>query len=250
MSQRKETGVFLENYDKGLSWLVANYLTHYEGESITGEATTGHMQHPPSARRMAATVPDARLIFILRDPVERIHSHYRFHRQSGRLGPEEDFSTLIRDEDSEWRQIQFENGRYHKHLTRFASHFDRPQIKVLLLDDLKTDAPAVAHELYEFSGVDPSFEPDLSWAHNEGGMPRHEGFYRVLQAWWGPIRRRLGIDVLDATQTLRDWVRDGLTEASTQRTMDAADRSYLGDLYRAHNRRLADWLDADLSHWT
>jgi hypothetical protein len=86
MSQRKETGVFLENYDKGLEWLAENYLTHYDGESVVGEATTGHMQHPPSARRMAEAIPETRLIFILRDPVERIFSHYRFHRQSGRLG--------------------------------------------------------------------------------------------------------------------------------------------------------------------
>ncbi|WP_259134291.1 sulfotransferase family protein [Salinibacter ruber] len=250
MSQRKETGVFLENYDKGLDWLADNYLSHYEGESVTGEATTGHMQHPPSARRMAETVPEARLAFILRDPVERVHSHYRFHRQSGQLGPEEDFSTLIRDESSEWRQIQLDNGRYHKHLTRFESHFDRSQMKVLLLDDLKSDAPAVANELYEFAGVDPSFEPDLSRAHNEGRMPKYEGLYRAVQACWQPVRDRLGIDVLDATQTVRDWVRDQLTNASARSEMRPADRKYLQALYRAPNRRLEKWLGTELSDWS
>lgn len=250
MSQRKETGVFLENYDKGLDWLVDNYLTYYDGESITGEATTGHMQHPPSARRMAEAVPDARLIFILRDPVERIFSHYRFHRQSGRLRPEDDFSTLIRDESSEWREIQIDNGRYHKHLTRFESHFDRSQIKVLLLDDLKSDASAVARELYEFAGVDPAFEPDLSRAHNQGGIPKHEGVYRILQACWQPVRERLGIDVLDTTQAVRDWVRDRLTDASEHTRMCPADREYLQNLYQKPNRRLETWLGTELSHWT
>ncbi len=250
MSQRKETGVFLENYDKGLDWLIDNYLTHYDGESVTGEATTGHMQHPPSARRMAETVPEARLVFILRDPVERIYSHYRFHRQSGRLGPQDDFSTLIRDESSEWRQIQVDNGRYHKHLTRFETHFDRSQIKVLLLEDLKTNTTAIARELYDFAGVDPSFTPDLSRNHNEGGMPRHEGLYRAVQACWEPIRERLGIGMLDATQTLRDWVRTQLTDPSECSTMSPMDRQYLRDLYQSPNRQLEEWLGAELSHWT
>jgi hypothetical protein len=250
MSQRKETGVFLENYDKGLKWLVENYLTHYDGESVTGEATTGQMQYPPSARRMAGVVPEARLVFILRDPVERIFSHYRFHRQSGRLGPDDDFSTLIRNEDSEWRTIQIDNGRYHTHLTRFEEHFDRSQMKVLLLDDLKSDAVSVFRELYEFSGVDPSFAPDLSQAHNKGGMPRHEGLYRALQACWRPVRERIGMDVLDATQALRDRAREWLTEASERSEMSPADRGYLRELYREPNRRLEKWLAADLSHWT
>lgn len=100
MSRRKETGVFLENYDRGLEWLASNYLTHYDGESVVGESTTGHMQHPPSARRMGHDVPEARLVFILRDPVERIYSHYRFHRQSGRLTSDDRFSALIRDEET------------------------------------------------------------------------------------------------------------------------------------------------------
>lgn len=249
MSRRKETGVFLENYDKGLVWLVDNYLTHYDGESITGEATTGHMQHPPSARRMAEAVPDARLIFILRDPVERIFSHYRFHRQSGRLGPEDDFSTLIRDESSEWRQIQIDTGRYHKHLTRFELHFDRAQMKVFLLDDLKNDAQDAARELYDFVDVDPSFTPDLSRAHNAGGMPKYEGLYRAVQACWQPVRERLGIGMLDATQTVRDWVREQFTDVSERTTMSPMDRKYLQDLYRSPNRRLKDWLGYNLSHW-
>jgi hypothetical protein len=250
MSQRKETGVFLENYDKGVDWLVENYLTHYDDESVVGEATTGHMQHPPSARRIAETIPDAKLVFILRDPVERIYSHYRFHRQSGRLGPDDEFSTLVRDEGREWRAIQIDNGRYHKHLTRFEQHFDRSQMKVLLLEDLKSDAMSVFWELYDFAGVRTSFVPDLSRAQNEGGMPRHERLYRVLQACWGPIRERIGIDALDATQAVRDRVRDWLTDASDHSTMHPEDRAYLKDIYREPNRRLDAWLDADLSHWT
>lgn len=250
MSRRKETGVFLENYDKGVQWLTSNYLTHYKDEPVVGESTTGHMQHPPSARRMAETVPDANLVFILRDPVERIYSHYRFHRQSGQLGADETFSDLIRDEEREWRRIQIDNGCYHKHLTRFEQYFPRRQMKIFLHRDLKADAVSVARALYDFVGVDSTFSPDTSASHNAGGLPWHEGLYRALQRFWEPIRDRMGIDVLDATQTARDRVRGWLTDASDQDPMDPRDRAYLKDIYREPNRRLEAWLDTDLSHWT
>jgi len=250
MSQRKETGIFLENYDKGLEWLASNYLTHYEGETVVGEATTGHMQHEPSARRMAEAVSGAGLVFILRDPVERIHSHYRFHRQSGQLTAEDDFSELIRDEDSEWRHVHLDNGHYYRHLTRFEQFFNRSQMKILFFRDLKTDPLAVAREVYDFIGVDPSFAPDVSRHHNAGGMPRHEGLYRRLHRLWQPVRRRVGIDVLDATQGLRDRVRDWLTTEGETMEMNAEDRVYLRELYQEPNRRLEEWLERDLSHWT
>ena len=250
MSRRKETGVFLENYDKGVGWLTSNYLTHYDGESVVGESTTGHMQHPPSARRMAETVPDAKLVFILRDPVERIYSHFRFHRQSGRLSAEETFSDLIRDEEREWRRIQIDNGCYHKHLTRFERYFPRCQMKIFLHRDLTVDAASIARALYDFVGVNPAFLPDTSASHNAGGLPTHEGLYRALQRVWEPIRNRVGIDMLDATQAVRDRVRGWLTDAPDQDSMDPNDRAYLQALYREPNRHLDAWLDADLSHWS
>jgi hypothetical protein len=249
MSQRKETGVFLENYDKGLGWLVDNYLTHYGGESVVGEATTGHMQHPPSARRMAKAVPNAHLVFILRDPVERLFSHYRFHRQAGQLTSDDLFSELIRDETSEWQRINIGNGLYYKHLARFENFFDRTQMKILFLRDLKDDAGSVARELYSFVGVDTTFTPDLSRRYNAGGMPRHEGLYRILHRLWQPIRHHVGIDVLDASQAIRDRVRDWLTTESDHMTMDPEDRAYLQDIYRKPNRQLELWLGEKLSHW-
>jgi hypothetical protein len=249
MSKRKETGVFLENYDKGLDWLAANYLTHYDGEAIMGESTTGHMQHPSSARRMAEAVPQARLVFLLRDPVDRIYSHYRFYRQNGRLSPKDSFSELIRDADSEWRQVQIDNGLYHKHLTRFERFFDRSQMAIFLFRDLKNEPRSVAQELYRFLEVDPNFSPDVSQSYNTGGIPRQEALYRLVQRVWGPVRQQLGIDILDATQPLRDRIRGWLTKDSYP-SMSEADRAHLKELYREPNRRLEEWLGRDLSHWT
>jgi len=250
MSRRKETGIFLENYEKGLGWLAENYLTHYNGEAGVGESTTGHMQHPPSPQRMARTVPGARLIFILRNPIDRIFSHYRFHLQSGELRSETEFSDLIRRTDSEWRRIHLDNGLYYKHLARYAQHFDRDQMLILFHCDLKDDAVSVAQQTYTFLNVDPAFVPEVSHRHNSGGLPRQETLYRTLQSIWQPLRERVGVDVLDATQSVRDTIRSWMTTSSGDLSMSTSDRAYLQALYDAPNRRLENWLGVDLSHWT
>lgn len=67
---------------------------------------------------------------------------------------------------------------------------------------------------------------------------------------WKPVRERVGMNMLDATQALRDRVREWLTEASEHSEMSLADRAYLEELYCEPNRRLEEWLKADLSHWT
>lgn len=250
MSRRKETGIFLENYEKGLGWLAENYLSHYDGESAVGESTTGHMQHPPSPQRMARTVPGAHLIFVLRNPIDRIFSHYRFHRQSGEVRSETQFSDLIRHTDSEWRRIHLDNGLYYKHLSRYAEHFAREQMLILFHCDLKEDAVSVTQQTYAFLNVDSAFVPDVSQRHNSGGLPRHELLYRTLQSVWQPLRERTGGDVLDATQSIRDIVRNWMTTSSDDLSMSPADRAYLKSFYSASNHQLEEWLDTDLSHWT
>src|SRR6478609_8226330 len=52
--------------------------------AITGEATTHYLSHPAVPERVAAMLPDVRLIAILRDPVERAYSHYQRAPRNGR----------------------------------------------------------------------------------------------------------------------------------------------------------------------
>ena len=72
---RKEIHFFDRKWDRGLSW----YLTRFEGHSgqtAVGEATPTYLAEPEALDRMASTIPDARLLAVLRDPVDRAYSHY------------------------------------------------------------------------------------------------------------------------------------------------------------------------------
>ena len=95
---RKEIHFFDRKWDRGLSW----YLTRFEGHSgqtAVGEATPTYLAEPEALDRMASTIPDARLLAVLRDPVDRAYSHYWM--EHARARDPRTFEEAIADELAE-----------------------------------------------------------------------------------------------------------------------------------------------------
>jgi hypothetical protein len=246
MSARKETSVFIE--DRSLEWLSANYYRHYDGEPAVGEASAGTLGDPAVAERVYESLPEVRLIFVLRDPVERVHSHVRYLKGQQEIGDDVSFSRFIRS-DSDWRDTLIDLGRYHDHLTRFTDYFDRGQMLILLFGELTSDPADVVKRVYRFIGVDPSFQPDLD-VHNPTRTPQYDGLHRLLVRAWERVRGHLDVYLRNQLRPLRRRIKGWVTEEADRRSMSSEDRTYLRQLYREPNRRLEQWLGRDLSHWT
>jgi len=245
MSARKETSVFID--DRSLEWLSETYYRHYDGEPAVGEASAGTLGNPAVAKRIAETIPDVQLIFLLRDPIERLHSHFSFLRSVHAIEKDTSFSTFIRS-NIEWRDTLVDLGRYHKHLERFERYFDRTQMLILLFDDLTADSEALVQRVYRFVGVDSSFCPDLS-VRNQTREPRFRYLHRVLTRAWEAVREKVGIYVVNQTRPVRHAVKRLLTQDAEPNPLSPEDEAYLRNIYREPNRRLEGWLDRDLSHW-
>ncbi len=245
MSARKETSVFID--DRSLEWLSENYYRHYDGEPAVGEASAGTLGNPAVAERVYEALPDVQLIFVLRDPIDRLYSHFTFLQSSQAIDPDRSFSGFIRSE-TEWRNTLIDLGRYHKHLTRFEKYFDRGQMLVLLFEDLKADAEEFMECVYRFIGVDSSFRPSLD-VQNPTRKPRFNGAYRVLSKIWASVQERVGVYAAKHTRPLRRAVKRLIMKETDRRPMAEADKQYLQDIYREPSRKVADWLGRDLSHW-
>lgn len=154
MSSPKELNFFIaeRNYPRGLDW----YARHFDPSArCRGESSpnyTAYPQHLGVPERMAATVPDAKLIYLVRDPIARIAAHwvhnYAKRREKGDLQ-----ETLLHRNTS-----YVSRSRYHMQLQRFLDHF--PEQRVLVLDnqDLRDERMPTLRRVFEFAGVDPSFE--------------------------------------------------------------------------------------------
>lgn len=127
--------------------------------SVRGEASTPYLPSPYAARRVAETIPDARLIVILRDPVERAYSAYNYNLSRG-MEPAATFAEAI---DSElrgerddwiygWRYLY--TGRYAEHLARWLEFFPREQLLVLWFEELRDNPGLVYRTACRHLGVD------------------------------------------------------------------------------------------------
>jgi hypothetical protein len=123
-----------------------------------------YLDAPEAPERIAKTLPDVKLIFLLRDPVERAYSHYRYtvaHCQESRPFAEalvwEPYRALHTPEvlriARPWAYVA--RGQYSRHLARFYALFDPSRILVLFFEEFFADPSAGATTLCRFLGVRP-----------------------------------------------------------------------------------------------
>ena len=251
MAEPKETNFFQHNYDRGLDWFESLFDPSQEVQAF-GEASPGNMIHPNAAERISRYFPDARLIFVLRDPVERAYSQYAFGVMRGTQDPNQTFSELIRSEEGTWGDRVLKLGLYHRQLLRFEKHFPPKQMMVCLFRDFKEDNERFLRLIFRFLEIDDPIRIDTSEKHNKTRYPRSKAVLRTAYAMWNPIKSVLPERILEKIYGLRSSVRDKLFQSGTQKkpSMKPADREYLRDYYAEPNRRLEEWLGRDLSHWT
>ena len=159
---------------------LSAYQESFRGSSwakARGEASPSYLFHGlRSAPRMSAIIPEAKLICVLRDPIDRAYSHFGLNRKFG-LEPLADFESAIAAEREPERAgmqrfAYLGASRYHEDLRAFASRFPPAQLRVLRFEEFRRDPAATMRQLYDFIGVDPGFVPDVAVRHNRSGEHR------------------------------------------------------------------------------
>lgn len=133
MSSIKETDYFQHNYEKGIEW-YKSLFNHHKYETAVGEASPGNMIHPQAAKRIAKDIPDAKLIFILRNPIERAYSQYWYGIYRGTENVNVSFSSLIRKKEA-WGKRIVDLGMYYEQISRYDDYFPSTQIMMILYED-------------------------------------------------------------------------------------------------------------------
>jgi Sulfotransferase domain len=152
MSHPKELNFFIDdraqgNWHRGVDW----YGRHFDPEAeVRGESSPNYSADPlmPGVpERMASVVPDARLIFLVRDPIERVRAGY-VHHYANRV-EDRPFAEAVLEPDSSyvWR------SRYHHQLTRFADHFPLDRILVIAQEELRRNRRPTLKVVWRFLGV-------------------------------------------------------------------------------------------------
>ena len=221
-----------------------------EGAAI-GEASPLYLYSPHAAERIHARLPDARLIAILRNPIEQAYSHYLYARKEA-IEPLPDFmAALDAQEDrrkARWQPLfqYVDFARYHVQLRRYLAHFRRDRIKLFLYEDFAADPVRVMQQIFRFIGVDDAFVPDVSVRANAGGVPKSEWWQSVVMRP-NPASKLIG-SLLPPEARRR--VRDALSGINTRREgMPAEARARLRRELRSDIVALQALIERDLSKW-
>lgn len=214
---KKETLFFANYYHRGLGWYRAHFpLASRVGSRddrrypryVTGEASPYYLFHPLAPGRAVQTVPGARIIVLLRNPVERAYSHYHhevamgletlpfeeaIEREEERLSGEE--NRLLRDDS--YRSLAYQNysylarGIYIDQLARWVHHFGRERILVLRSEHFQQDPAQVLAQATRFLGLPTCGLSDYRRYHETRQAPMDPATRERLYAYFAPHNRRL-----------------------------------------------------------
>jgi len=156
MPEEKELRFFVEqhNWDRGLDWYEGRFSASGGAHAI-GEASPAYTiatSFPGVPARIASLIPEAKLIYVVRHPVERMRSHYLQRRVDGteRLPPERAFL-----EDLDY----LHTSRYAFQIDLYLEHFARDQILIITTEELREDRLETLQRAFGFIGVDPDVVP-------------------------------------------------------------------------------------------
>lgn len=133
-------------------------------ETAIGEADPLNLYSPKAPKKIKHYIPNAKLIAILRDPVERAYSHFCYRVSKG-IGPF-DFAEALLQEDRNMNINLYGHirriGFYYGQLKRYFDLFRKNQIRVYLYEDFKCDPIKMLLDIFSFLEIDNTFIPDIS----------------------------------------------------------------------------------------
>jgi hypothetical protein len=249
MSRLKEPGYFVEelNLDRGEAWYL-DLFAGADGARVIGESTTDYTKYPKYrgvAERIARFNPEARFIYLMRDPVERTISHY-WHAVRHRLRLERrELLTAIRDEPH-YRDV----SHYAMQLEPYLSLFGRDRILAVTFEEMNTRPGSFIASVLQWLGVDSGFVPP-NLHERENVTPK-------------VIRRVRGFGLLHGFRHSSLWnavgsyVHPSLRQAGKRLAVDKVDRSrqgttdaiaFLRPIQLEQTQRLAAILGRDFPEW-
>jgi sulfotransferase family protein len=193
----KEVHFFNRSFDEGVEWYRRCFPQPRwkDGRrSITGEATPGYLSSPPVPERMAEVIPQARLIALLRNPVDRAYSDYnhvaRKEQDTRPLEEAMDYAGL-----GDTRNKFLSKGIYVDHLLRWSRFFSDEQMLVLKSEDFFERPVNTLKLVLNFLDL-PDWEPKiwgLRYRRNKGNYEQKmdPAIRRRLEEYFEPHNRRL-----------------------------------------------------------
>jgi hypothetical protein len=241
----KEPNFFCNDilWAKSVRWYESLFKSDNKKKAF-GEASVGYTKHPyykDVPKRIFSLVPNMKLIYILRSPIERIYSHYWHNVYSA-------IESYPLERAISENPLYIQTSLYHYQIEQYLKFFEKRNLLVILLDDLKKEPLKVAGTVFNFLSVDSSFIPPNIYEvkHQTKSKRGRDNFLMKL------IRRMPAYFYLSdllphRLKTLSGFLlkkKLGEPEPMTEDLISKLNSALIDDVHK-----LSDFLDRDLSVW-
>lgn len=224
-----------------------NFFQNVTSEKAIGEASVSYLFYKKVPTRIKIAAPDARIIIILRNPVDRGFSHYLMDSRLGYVN--------LSFEDIVFKQVdhpllalyyqQFvELGFYYEQVKRYLDVFGEEQVKIFINEDLKADISKVLLSVYDFLKINNNLMPNLKKQYNVYQKPRNTFISHLYSS---KHLRRLARKIIP--ENLLDTVKNTLLIKGQKPKLPPETRKYLNGLFKDDILQTAGLIGKDLSHW-
>jgi len=232
-----EAHFFDNNYEKGLKW-YETYFEKYQNEKAIGEKSPSYFFGPDVPERIKKHIPEAKLLFIFRDPIKRAYSHY-WHNVRHAREKAKTFELAVENEINDMKNednVYLKISNYVTHLKRWEKTFPKSKMYFLTLENLNKD---VLYEILEFLDVDPNFDFGELKKFNIGGAVRSKSLAKFAQNKF-----------VKKIPYLSEGIKRGVNmRRGKTPEIDASTKNKLKKYFEPYNDELAKFTGLDLSIW-
>jgi hypothetical protein len=246
------------------------YLAEFEttgGQRCAGEASVWYLFSTEAAAEIKAFNPDARIIIMLRDPVDMLHSLYYTFRWDGNEHLPSFAEALAAEGERRAgrqlnRQTYLAQGlvyrdtvRYVEQVIRYFDVFGRDRVHVIIYDDLSSDAATVYRRTLDFLGVDSKFAPENFKAVNGNQYVKSTALRTLLtdpvvRSTLLAIRPCLPKFVFKTMQNVDARIRKFNSRPAGRPVLDPELDRQLRSEFAPQIEELSALLGRDLTHWS
>jgi len=211
-----------------------------KNEKAIGEISNSYLYSKTAARNIKKMIPNAKIIMVLRNPIERAFSHYLMDLHIG-YSKEPTFMRAIKkamqSEEKSWGagRLYLELGLYYEQVKRYLEIFGSRTVKIILFERIKKDVSGVMREIFSFLDVYPFFEIVFHKRYNISLIPKYKLLNRLL---W-----KIG------AQNFFARINNELFNKKRNVSLSNKERDFLRLYYKKDIMKLSDLINRDLSEW-
>jgi hypothetical protein len=178
MSKPKELNFFCteQTWDLGLDWYRSRFDDRFP---VRGESSPHYTNQPRFtgvAERIREHVPDVKLLYMVRDPISRVLSHWR-HATGAGYETRGEIAEVLADPGTAYVQ----RSLYWMQLQPYISNFPAGQIEVIAQEELQSDREATMRRAFSFLGVDPGFTSEQFSREWEKSTAKESDRYQLME---------------------------------------------------------------------